>query len=115
MPLKQKILASMMHLLSLLLTFFLPLAVLLFVRKRNCYLSSHAKEGLNLHFTFLPIFIFIRITAEIWPYAGTASMALIGFETVLIARAAYFTLTDRPFSYPVIRFFKVQGDASHAA
>ncbi|SDC95475.1 protein of unknown function [Terribacillus halophilus] len=113
MPLKQKIPASMMHLLSLILTFFLPLIVLLLVRKRSSYFSQHAKEGLNLHFTFFPVFLLLRITSIHYPPAGVASMLLIGLETILIIWAAYCTLIDRPFSYPVIRFFKVKGDTTY--
>ncbi|WP_366248948.1 DUF4870 domain-containing protein [Terribacillus aidingensis] len=114
MPLKQKILASMMHLLSLFLTFFLPLIVLLFVQKRSSYFSHHAKEGLNLHFTFFPVFLLLRIIAINWPPASVVSMLLIGLETVLILWAAYCTLMNRPFSYPVIRFFKVKGETPYA-
>lgn len=114
MPLKHKSLASLMHLFSLFLTFFLPLVVLLLTRKRSSYFRHHAKEGLNLHFTFFPIFLLLRIIAIGWPFADTISMLLIGMETVFIIWAAYCTLMDRPFSYPVIRFFKVKGDTPYA-
>lgn len=60
-PLLHRLLAALMHFLSLLLTFFLPLIVYFAVRKKSDYFSFHAKEGLNLHFTF-----FSGIFASFW-------------------------------------------------
>ncbi|MFJ7932679.1 DUF4870 domain-containing protein [Peribacillus sp. NPDC096448] len=105
--LKNRILASLMHLLSLIFTFFLPLIVYLMVHKKSKYYTFHAKEGLNLHFTFFPIFLLLTIIAKKWSPAANISLSLIIIETILILIATFFTLKGKKFSYPVIRYFKV--------
>ncbi|MBB4824708.1 putative Tic20 family protein [Sporosarcina luteola] len=108
-PLGKRWLAAAMHVLSLFLTFFLPLAVYFLVRKKSSYFTFHAKEGLNLHFTFFPIFIILtRILAKVWPFAATLALLLILLETVLILIAAIFAVMGKKFSYPVIRYFKTE-------
>ncbi|GKV55350.1 hypothetical protein NCCP2222_12970 [Sporosarcina sp. NCCP-2222] len=106
---RKRWLAAAMHILSLFLTFFLPLAVYFLVRKKSSYFTYHAKEGLNLHFTFFPIFIILtRVLAKVWPFAATVALLLILLETILILVAAIFTLMGKKFSYPVIRYFKTE-------
>lgn len=105
-PLLHRLLAALMHFLSLLLTFFLPLIVYFAVRKKSDYFSFHAKEGLNLHFTFFPVFLLLSGLSRLWSPASTISLALILLETVLIGIAAISTLRGKTFSYPVIHYFK---------
>jgi uncharacterized protein len=100
-------LASLMHLFSLLLTFVLPILVYLVTRNKNKYFADHAKEGMNLHFTFFPVFLFLTFISEKWSAASTLSFVLIILETILIVIAAIYTINGKKFSYPVIRYFKV--------
>ncbi|MGE7915743.1 DUF4870 domain-containing protein [Lysinibacillus xylanilyticus] len=100
-------LASLMHLFSLLLTFILPILVYLVTRNKNKYFADHAKEGMNLHFTFFPVFLFLTFISEKWSAASTLSFVLIILETILIVIAAIYTFSGKKFSYPVIRYFKV--------
>lgn len=102
-----RVFASLMHLFSLLLTFILPLLVHLGARDRNKYFSDHAKEGMNLHFTFLPIFLILNLISLKWRVISVFSYGLIILETILILVAVIFTLKGKKFSYPVIRYFKV--------
>ncbi|CAM4154863.1 hypothetical protein BAMA_05570 [Bacillus manliponensis] len=104
--LQNKLLACFMHLFSMVFTFFLPLIVYFIARKRSEYFAFHAKEGLNLHFTFLPIFTLLTLLAQKWSHATKISLALIVIETILICIAFLFTLKGKPFNYPVIRYFK---------
>ncbi|WP_369902164.1 DUF4870 domain-containing protein [Bacillus manliponensis] len=106
-PLKNKLLASLMHLLSIFLTFLLPLIVYLIARKRSEYFTFHAKEGLNLHFTFFPIFILLTFLSKNWSPATQISLTVIVIEAILILMAIFFTLKGKKFNYPVIRYFKV--------
>jgi len=56
-----RILASSMHLFSLLLTFVLPILVFFSTKGKSKYFAEHAKEGMNLHFTFFPILIILNL------------------------------------------------------
>jgi len=100
-------LASLMHLFSLLLTFILPILVYLVSRNKNKYFADHAKEGMNLHFTFFPVFLLLTFISKKWSAVSMISFALIILETILILVAAIYTLNGKKFSYPVIRYFKV--------
>ncbi|MGE8034013.1 hypothetical protein B1B04_09955 [Lysinibacillus sp. KCTC 33748] len=100
-------LASLMHLLSLILTFILPILVYLVSRNNNKYFADHAKEGMNLHFTFFPVFLLLTFISKKWSAVSMISFALIILETILILVAAIYTLYGKKFSYPVIRYFKV--------
>jgi len=100
-------LASLMHLFSLVLTFVLPILVYLVTRNKNKYFADHAKEGMNLHFTFFPVFLLLTFISEKWSAASTLSFVLIILETILIVIAAIYTFNGKKFSYPVIRYFKV--------
>ncbi|MET4559655.1 putative Tic20 family protein [Lysinibacillus parviboronicapiens] len=100
-------LASLMHLFSLLLTFVLPILVYLVSKDRNKYFADHAKEGMNLHFTFFPVFLLLTLISTKWSAASVLSFALIILETIFIIIAAIYTLKGKKFSYPVIRYFKV--------
>jgi len=101
-------LASLMPLFSLLLTFILPILVYLVSRNKNKYFADHAKEGMNLHFTFFPIFLLLTFISKKWSAVSMISFALIILETILILVAAIYTLNGKKFSYPVIRYFKVK-------
>ncbi len=96
-------LASLIHLFSLLLTFILPMLVYLGTKKRNKYFADHAKEGMNLHFTFFPILLILNLMnmGPVFTYG------LLTLETILILIAAIYALKGKKFSYPVIRYFKV--------
>lgn len=100
-------LASLMHLFSLLLTFVLPVLVYLVTKGRNKYFADHAKEGMNLHFTFFPILLTLTFISKKWSVASVLSITLIILEAILILIAAFYTLKGKKFSYPVIRYFKV--------
>lgn len=102
-----RILASLMHLFSLLLTFVLPILVYLGTKGRNVYFADHAKEGMNLHFTFFPILIILNIISLKWDILSFFSYALIILESILILIAVVYTLKGKKYSYPVIRYFKV--------
>ncbi|MBS4207238.1 DUF4870 domain-containing protein [Bacillus sp. FJAT-50079] len=99
--------ASSMHLFSLLLTFVLPILVYLGTKDRNKYFADHAKEGMNLHFTFFPIFLILNLVSLKWSVVSVFSYGLIILETILILIAVIYTLKGKKFSYPVIRYFKV--------
>ena len=98
-----RVLASLMHIFSLLFTFILPMLVYLRSRKSNKYFTDHAKEGMNLHFTFFPILLILNLVnvGSIYTYG------LLTLETILILMAAIYALKGKTFSYPVIRYFKV--------
>lgn len=100
-------LASLMHLFSLLLTFVLPVLVYLGVKDRNKYFAGHAKEGMNLHFTFFPVFLILNLISRKWSVVSVFPIGLIILETILILIAVIYTLKGKRFSYPVIRYFKV--------
>lgn len=102
-----RVMASLMHLFSLLLTFVLPILVYLVAKNRNKYFADHAKEGMNLHFTFFPVFLILNLISLKWRVASVFSYGLIALETVLILIAVLNTLMGKKFSYPVIRYFKV--------
>lgn len=101
-----RVLAALMHLLSLFLTFFLPLIVYFFVRKKSNYFSLHAKEGLNLHFTLFPIFMLLSGLSRLWVPAAYIALVLLLLEAILICIATVCTLRGKTFSYPVIRYFR---------
>lgn len=98
-----RVLASLMHLFSLLLTFILPILVYLWTKKRNKYFADQAKEGMNLHFTFFPILLILRLMN----FEPVFTYGLLILETILIGIAAFYALKGKKFSYPVIRYFKV--------
>ncbi|UNK19814.1 DUF4870 domain-containing protein [Paenibacillus sp. N3/727] len=102
-----RILASLVHVFSILLTFALPIAVYFISKNKNKYLADHAKEGMNLHFTFFPIFLALTFTSHIWSAASVLSKALLVIETILIIIAAAYALKGKIFAYPVIRYFKI--------
>lgn len=102
-----RILASLMHLFSLLLTFILPVIIFLVSKGRNDYFANHAKEGMNLHFTFFPVFLTLTLMSKKFNMASTLSFVLIILETILILIATIYTLKGKKFSYPVIKYFKV--------
>jgi len=102
-----RILASLMHFFSLLLTFILPILVYLGAKGRNKYFAEHAKEGMNLHFTFFPVFLVLNLTSLKWSMLSAFSYGLIALEAILILIAVVYTLKGKKFSYPVIRYFKV--------
>lgn len=102
-----RIMASLMHLFSLLLTFVLPIFVYLGAKKRNKYFENHAKEGMNLHFTFFPVFLILNVISLKWSKVSVLAYGLIFLETILILLAVFYTLKGKKFSYPVIRYFKV--------
>ena len=102
-----RIMASLMHLFSLVLTFVLPILVYIGAKRRNQYFEDHAKEGMNLHFTFFPVFLILNVLSLKWSEASTFAYGLIFVETILILLAVLFTLQGKKFSYPVIRYFKV--------
>lgn len=102
-----RILASLMHLFSLVLTFILPILVYLGTKKRNKYFADHAKEGMNLHFTFFPVLLILSLISLRWNMLSALSYGLIVFETILILIAVVYTLKGKKFSYPAIRYFKV--------
>lgn len=102
-----RILASLMHLFSLLLTFVLPILVYLGTKGRNKYFADHAKEGMNLHFTFFPVFLILNLISLRWSVLSAFSYGLITIEAILILIAVVYTLKGKKFSYPVIRYFKV--------
>lgn len=102
-----RILASFIHLFSLLLTFVLPILVYLMTKGRNKYFADHAREGMNLHFTFFPVFLILNLISLRWGVFSAFSYGLITLETILILIAVVFTLKGKMFSYPVIRYFKV--------
>lgn len=105
--LSNRVLASLMHLFSLLLTFFLPIIVYAVSKDRNDYFTNHAKEGMNLHFTFFPIFLILTFVSKKIKMASILSFSLIILETIFILIATIYTLKGKKFSYPVIRYFKV--------
>lgn len=105
--LSYRVWASLMHLFSLLLTFILPIVVYLLSKGRNDYFTQHAKEGMNLHFTFFPIFLTLTFMSQKFSVASTLSIALLILETILIIIATVCTLIGKKFSYPVIKYFKV--------
>ncbi|MBY7141833.1 DUF4870 domain-containing protein [Virgibacillus sp. NKC19-3] len=96
-------LASLIHLFSLLLTFILPILVYLGTKNRNTYFADHAKEGMNLHFTFFPILLILNLLHM----RPAFTYSLLTLETILILIAAMYALRGKKFSYPVIRYFKV--------
>jgi len=102
-----RILASALHLFSLLLTFALPVLVYIGAKRRNKYFADHAKEGMNLHFTFFPILLILQMISLRWSVLSAVSYGLIILEAILILVAVVYTLKGRKFSYPVIRYFKV--------
>lgn len=102
-----RILASLIHFFSLFLTFILPILVYLGAKGRNKYFAEHAKEGMNLHFTFFPVFIVLNLTSLKWSMLSAFSYGLITLEATLILIAVVYTLKGKKFSYPVIRYFKV--------
>lgn len=102
-----RVLASLMHLFSLLLTFILPVIIFLVSKGRNDYFANHAKEGMNLHFTFFPVFLTLTLISKKFNMASTLSFVLIILETILILIATIYTLKGKKFSYPVIKYFKV--------
>ncbi len=102
-----RVLASLMHIFSLLLTFILPIFVYLISKGRNDYFANHAKEGMNLHFTFFPVFLTLTLISKKFNIASTLSYVLIILETILILIATTYTLKGKKFSYPVIKYFKV--------
>ncbi|MFD2132406.1 DUF4870 domain-containing protein [Pseudogracilibacillus auburnensis] len=102
-----RILASLMHLFSLLLTFFLPVLVYLISKGRNDYFADHAKEGMNLHFTFFPVFLTLTFLSTKYSILSTLSYLLIILETILILIAVIYTLKGKKYSYPVIKYFNV--------
>src|SRR5699024_3567950 len=102
-----RILASLMHFFSLFLTFILPILVYLGVKGGNKYFVEHAKEGMNLHFTFFPIFLILNLASQKWSMLSAFSYGLITLEAILILIAVVYTLKGKKFSYPVIRYFKV--------
>jgi len=102
-----RILASLMHLFSLLLTFILPILVYLGAKGRNIYFANHAKEGMNLHFTFFPILIILNMISLKWSILSIFFYVLIILESILILIAVVYTLKGKKYSYPVIRYFKV--------
>jgi len=102
-----RVLASLMHLFSLLLTFILPILVYVVSKGRNDYLANHAKEGMNLHFTFFPILLILTFVSKKINMVSILSFSLIILETILILIATIYTLKGKKFSYPVIRYFKV--------
>lgn len=102
-----RILASFMHLFSLLLTFVLPILVYLGTKRRSKYFADHAKEGMNLHFTFFPIFLLLNLFSIRWSVLSIFSYGLITLEAILILIAVINTLRGKKFSYPVIRYFNV--------
>lgn len=59
-----RVLACLMHLFSLLLTFILPILVYFLSKGRNDYFTNHAKEGMNLHFTFFPVFLILSFVSK---------------------------------------------------
>lgn len=101
-----RLLASSMHLFSLLLTFVLPLLVYVVTKGRNNYFANHAKEGMNLHFTFLPILLILSFVSKKINIVSILSISFIILETILIVIATIYTLKGKKFSYPVIRYFK---------
>ena len=105
--LSNRVLASLMHLLSLLFTFILPILVYLVSKGRNEYFATHAKEGMNLHFTFFPILLILTFISKKIDTVSILSFSLIILETILILIATIYTLKGKRFSYPVIRYFKV--------
>lgn len=102
-----RVLASLIHLFSLLLTFILPVIIFLVSKGRNDYFANHAKEGMNLHFTFFPVFLTLTMISKKYNMASTLSFVLIILETILILIATIYTLKGKKFSYPVIKYFKV--------
>lgn len=102
-----RVLASSMHLFSLLLTFILPILVYMVTKDRNNYFANHAKEGMNLHFTFFPILLLLTFLSKKISMVSILSFSLIILETILILIATIYTLRGKKFSYPVIRYFKV--------
>lgn len=102
-----RVLASLMHLFSLLLTFILPILVYLVTKGRNDYFANHAKEGMNLHFTFFPILLILTFVSKKINMVSILSFSLIILETILILIATIYTLKGKKFSYPVIKYFKV--------
>lgn len=98
-----RVFASLMHLFSLMLTFVLPLLIYLGTKNRSEYFAGHAKEGMNLHFTFFPILLILNLmnVGPVFTYG------LLILESILILIAAIYALKGKMFSYPVIRYFSV--------
>src|SRR5690606_14443128 len=90
-----RVLASLMHLLSLLLTFILPILVYLLSRGKNDYFTNHAKEGMNLHFTFFPVFLILSFVSKKIAMVSILYFLLIILETILILVAAIYTLKGK--------------------
>ena len=101
-----RVLASLMHLFSFLLTFILPILVYMVTKGRNDYFANHAKEGMNLHFTFFPVFLILTFVSKKINAISILYFPLIILETILILIATIYTLRGKKFSYPVIRYFK---------
>ena len=78
-----RVLASLRHLLSLLLTFILPILVYLLSRGKNDYFTNHAKEGMNLHFTFFPVFLILSFVSKKIAMVSILYFLLIILETIL--------------------------------
>lgn len=102
-----RVLASLMHLFSLLLTFVLPILVYIGARGRSKYFVDHAKEGMNLHFTFFPVFLLFNLLSFKWNTLSFFSYGLIMLETIIIVIAVVYTLKGKTYAYPVIRYFNV--------